>query len=146
MFSAGPTHQIQEQTVRRTARPPLAPGNAPVTFTIGPVDFPDTVKDQKATGARFLNNVRGYSGTSMTNVEHYCLDCSFRPWLDATNDLTATLVITHPQCPKTTEHVDPSPAGAFKSRSTLGPGDSAAITIEDAWGDSTAAPVTVAAS
>src|SRR5204863_315758 len=84
-------------------------GEVPVTVTIGPVDYPDTVKDQKATGARFLNSLRGYSGTSMTNVEHYCDDCTFRPWLDATDDLTATLVITHARGKKTTEKLGPSP-------------------------------------
>src|SRR5439155_277265 len=49
-FAAGPSHEIKEQTVRRTARPPFLPGDAPVTFKIGPVDFPDTVANQKATG------------------------------------------------------------------------------------------------
>src|SRR5207248_3899806 len=63
LFGAGPSHQIKEQTVRRTARPPFLPGDAPVTFAIGPVDFPDTASDQKATGAWFLNSLRGYSGT-----------------------------------------------------------------------------------
>ena len=94
VFSAGPSHQIAETTVRHTARPPFKAGDAPVTFTIGPVDFPDVAHDQKATGARFLNAVRGYSGTGMDNVEHYCLDCSFRPWLDATDDVVARVRIT----------------------------------------------------
>src|SRR5207248_11731287 len=39
-FAAGPAHDIQEKTVRRTDRPPLQPGNPPIGFTIGPVDFP----------------------------------------------------------------------------------------------------------
>src|SRR4051795_7214318 len=38
-FSAGPTHEVKEPTVRRTDRAPLAAGDAPVSFSIGPVDF-----------------------------------------------------------------------------------------------------------
>ncbi|HEX4732960.1 MAG TPA: neutral/alkaline non-lysosomal ceramidase N-terminal domain-containing protein [Thermoleophilaceae bacterium] len=130
VFDAGPSHQIQETTARHTARPPLAPNNAPVTFTIGPVDFPDTAKDMKATGARFLSATRGYSGASLTDVEHYCLDCSFRPWLDATDALTATVKIG-----SRTETVKPDDNGRFKTDAVLAPGQSATVTIKDAWGD-----------
>ncbi|MFL5893689.1 MAG: hypothetical protein ACJ76Z_01085, partial [Thermoleophilaceae bacterium] len=142
-FGAGPAHQIQERTVRHTARPPFTAGNSPVTFTIGPVDFPDTAKDQKATGARFLDALRGYSGTGMDNVEHYCLDCSFRPWLDATDQLTATVTITRARGGKRTETVTPDSSGQFTTRSTLGPGDTAVVRVSDAWGDTTASPATV---
>jgi len=138
VFPAGPSHQLSEQTVRRTGRPPLAPGNAPVKFTIGPVDFPDIAKDPKATGARFLSPLRGYSGTSMDNVEHYCLDCSFRPWLDATDDLIAHVTIG-----SRTETLRPDASGHFVSRGTLASGQRARIEIQDAWGDTTAAPVTL---
>lgn len=93
-FSAGPAHTITERKVRRSARPDYGP----LAFEIGPVDFPDTARDQAASGTRFLNSVRGYSGDQPTNqFEHYCLDCSFRPWLDATNELTATIEITRPR-------------------------------------------------
>ena len=135
-FAAGPTHQISETRVRNTARPALAPNNAPIPFTIGPVDFPDTVKDMKATGARFLSATRGYSGSSLREVEHYCLDCSFRPWLDATDQLTATVKIG-----SKTETLEPDANGRFKT-TTLKPGASATITIKDAWGD-TSSPATV---
>ena len=114
-----------------------------VAFTIGPVDFPDTAADQKATGFRFLNDLRGYSGTGMDNVEHYCLDCSFRPWLDATDSLTGTLVIKRAAGGRTSERLTPDSSGGFRSSSTLRPGDTATITIADAWGDTTAAPTRV---
>jgi hypothetical protein len=146
VFDAGPSHVIQERLARHTARPPFLPGDAPVTFTIGPVDFPDTAKDQKATGARFLNGVRGYSGSGIDEVEHYCLDCSFRPWLDAADDLIATIAITRADGSTETEHVKPDANGHFASDTTLAPGDSAQITIADAWGDGTAGPVTLPAS
>jgi hypothetical protein len=138
VFSAGPTHQIAERTARNTSRPAFNAGNAPYTFTIGPVDFPDTAKDQKATGARFLNSVRGYSGTSPNEVEHYCLDCSFRPWLDATDRVVAAVTIGGK-----TEVVHPDGDGHFRTNTALAPGQTATITIQDAWGDDTAAPATV---
>jgi hypothetical protein len=142
-FSAGPSHQIQEQTARNTARAPFAAGNAPVTFTIGPVDFPDGAQDQKATGARFLNKLRGYSGAGMTDVEHYCLDCSFRPWLDATDALTAVVKIERTSGRKVTERLAPDGDGHFRTSAVLAPGDTATVTLRDAWGDTAAAPATV---
>jgi hypothetical protein len=137
-FRAGPAHRIAEKTVRRTDRPPLAPGDAPVTFTIGPVDFPDVARDQKATGARFLDAVRGYSASSANDVEHYCLDCTFRPWLDATGDLVARVAVG-----SRTETVRPGADGRFSARARLRAGEHARITISDAWGDTTAAPAEV---
>jgi hypothetical protein len=115
----------------------------PVRFTIGPVDFPDTAADQKATGARFLNDLRGYSGTSRTNVEHYCLDCSFRPWRDATDRVTARVTITRARGGRTVETVRPRSGGTFVTRTQLATGDRAQITITDAWGDTTARPALV---
>jgi hypothetical protein len=137
-FSAGPRHEIKEPTVRGTDLPPLNKGNAPVPFSIGPVDFPDVAKDQKATGARFLTNVRGYSASSPSEVEHYCLDCSFRPWLDATGDVIARVTIG-----SRTETVKPDAAGRFVTKARLDRGQTARIALEDAWGDTTAAPVAV---
>ncbi|MEA2496971.1 MAG: hypothetical protein QOJ29_4882, partial [Thermoleophilaceae bacterium] len=132
-FVAGPTHKIKETVVRSSARPAFAPGNAPVEFTIGPVDFPDTAKDMAATGARFLNAQRGYSGTSMNEVEHYCLDCSFRPWLDASKQLFVTVG-------GKSYGAQLGSDGRFTSGAVAKPG--ASVVVRDAWGDS-AAPATV---
>jgi hypothetical protein len=142
-FAAGPSSTLEEQTVRSTARAPLAEGNAPIPFTIGPVDFPDMVADPEATGATFLNPTRGYSGTSLDNIEHYCLDCSFRPWLDATDAVTAKVEITRVKGGRKKETVKPDAAGNFVSKSALKAGDSASITLEDAWGNHSAAPAVV---
>jgi hypothetical protein len=91
----------------------------------------------KATGARFLSATRGYSGASMTDVEHYCLDCSFRPWRDATDALTATVRIG-----SKTETVKPDDNGRFKTDAVLAQGETATITIKDAWGDYSAPATT----
>jgi hypothetical protein len=142
-FAAGPSSTLEEKRVRSTARPPLAEGDAPIPFTIGPVDFPDMAADPSATGAEFLSSTRGYSGTSLDNIEHYCLDCSFRPWLDATGDVTAQLEITRVRGGRKRETVSPDSSGRFVSKSALRTGDVARITLVDAWGNSSAEPVVV---
>jgi hypothetical protein len=143
VFSAGPASTIEERTVRETARPPLAEGNAPIPFTIGPIDFPDMAADPAATGAEFLSPTRGYSGTSLDNIEHYCLDCSFRPWLDATDDVAAKVVIARNGRKRAEETLSPDAAGRFVSRTALRKGETATITLADAWGDRSAEPAVV---
>ncbi len=54
------------------------------------MDFPDVAADEARAGFRFLNATRGYSAVAANDpaqTEHYCLDCRFRDWLDATGDL-----------------------------------------------------------
>ncbi|MFL5839543.1 MAG: hypothetical protein ACJ77Z_03720, partial [Thermoleophilaceae bacterium] len=97
----------------------------------------------KATGARFLSPQRGYSSASMTEVEHYCLDCSFRPWLDATDQLSAVVTIDRATGKAVTERVKPDENGRFTTDAVLEPGDRATIAIRDAWGDTTAAPAVI---
>jgi hypothetical protein len=106
------------------------------------VDFPDTVQDQRATGARFLNAVRGYSATSPADLEHYCLDCRFRDWVDATGELIATVTFT---TNGGTEHVETvhSTDGTFRTDRALGNGETATIVIETPWGDTSGAPTPV---
>ena len=76
----------------------------------------------------------------MTEVEHYCLDCTFRPWLDATGDLTAELTVTHANGRMTHEALPARGDGRFGSKTTLRSGDHARIVIRDAWGDTTGNP------
>jgi hypothetical protein len=133
-FRAGPTHTFAEPRVRSTDRPPLNSTDAPVSFTIGPVDFPDTVRDPKATGARFLNRVRGYSAASPTEVEHYCLDCRFRDWMDSTDALTASVRFLDARG-RTVAQETVSGAGQFRTTRKLGPGEHATVVIRDRWGD-----------
>ena len=128
-----------QREVRRSDRPPLAPNDAPLPFTIGPVDFPDVARDQKATGGRFLDHLRGYSGPSRNDVEHYCLDCTFRPWRDATGTATSgalTATVTYRARGRTVavERVR-STNGRFTSRRTLRPGETAVVVIRDPWAD-----------
>ena len=136
-FAAGPTNVHKEKTVRRTDRPPLEKGDPEIAFTIGPVDYPDTARDQKATGARFLDDLRGYSAASRAQVEHYCLDCTFRPWMDATGTalsgaLTATVQFRRGGRTVAVERVR-STSGRFRTRRAVRPGERARIVIRDRW-------------
>src|SRR3954447_4390301 len=136
-FSGGPSHSSKEQRIRGTTTPVLDPNG--VTFQIGPVDFPDFAADQKATGFRFLNQERGYSATSPTDAEHYCLDCRFRDWLDATGDLAAK-VTYHAADGSTSSETLHSDDGRFRTTQALAPGAKADVVIADAWGDTTGTP------
>jgi len=127
--------------VRRTDRPPLQPGDPPIPFTVGPVDFPDVIRNPAATGARFLSGLRGYSGTSTTDVEHYCLDCTFRPWLDATGTGTTgalTATVTFRSGRRVVTERLTSTGGSFRTRRALAPGERAQVVIRDRWGDRSA--------
>ena len=141
-FGAGPTHVIKEKTVRRTDRPPLEKDNPEIEFPIGPVDFPDFAADQKASGTRFLDKTRGYSAESRSEAEHYCLDCTFRPWLDATGTsrtgaLTATIRYRRGHGRRAHVAVERvrSTSGRFRTRRVLRPGETATIVIRDRWRD-----------
>ncbi len=137
-FRAGPGHTFAERRVRGTDRPPLNPQDAPVPFTIGPVDFPDMVRDPSATGARFLDPTRGYSAASPTAVEHYCLDCRFRDWMDATNELTALVRFLRPDGSVVAEE-RLAGSGEFRTARALGAGERATVVIRDRWGNRSAA-------
>ena len=132
-FDAGPRHDVTENHIRGSA----TRNYGPLKFTIGAVDFPDHVADQKATGFRFLNTTRGYSAsnTDPTDAEHYCLDCRFRDWLDATSDLTATVRFADGTV-RTVHSTD----GHF---AVPGPGP-ADVVIRDPWGDDSGDPVHIA--
>lgn len=144
VFEAGPTTVVDELRVRKTDRPSLR-GNGPdgkelpVTFTIGPVDYPDMMKTPVATGARFLTGTRGYSAASYEEVEHYCLDCRFRDWMDVATELTATVTFIAPDGKRAVETVR-SADGSFRTRRAVAPGERVEIVIEDAWGNHSGAP------
>ena len=137
-FGAGPRHTVTEGHIRGSDTPNL--GAQP--FTIGPVDFPDTARDQAAGGARFLDAQRGYTATSPTDLEHYCLDCRFRPWADATGELIAFVTFRRRGGRLEVETVRYRD-GRFVTHNRLHSGDSATIEIQDAWGDTTAEPAVV---
>ena len=140
-FGAGPSRTVTERRIRGTVTPDLGQQ----TFTIGPVDFPDFARDQAAGGVRFFDKARGYSAESLAKrdeAQHYCLDCRFRDWLDATGRLSATVTIVDRRGHRRVERQSTSD-GRFRTKSTLGRDERAEIVIRDAWGDRTAAPAVV---
>jgi hypothetical protein len=144
-FSAGPRHTFHETRIRGTTTPFQSPVDskgveAGLDWAIGPVDYPDFAADQKATGFRFLNQQRGYSATSTSNSEHYCLDCRFRDWLDATGDLTATVTYRTAGGQSSVETLT-THDGRFRTSHALGTDETADIVINDPWGDTSGDPV-----
>jgi hypothetical protein len=135
-FDAGPRHTVKESHIRGSS----THSYGDVTYTIGPVDFPDHAANQAATGFAtagqgFLDTVRGYSAsdTNPQDAEHYCLDCRFRDWLDATGDLTA--IVYHGKDATVLHSTD----GHFVLHGV----SSARVVIRDLWGDDSGAPVSV---
>src|SRR4051812_15693741 len=145
-FTAGPASKdVKESRIRGTSTPDFGQLTFP---SIGPVDFPDFAKDQAATGFRFFNHNRGYSTLSkdavgLADAEHYCLDCRFRDWLDATNDLTATVTFHNSGGQDHVEVTHANPDGSFRTDRALGNGETADVVISDPWGDTSGAPVAI---
>jgi hypothetical protein len=143
-FTAGPTHVFEEFRARSTEKPPLkrnADGSeAGVKFTIGPVDYPDFMKTPVATGARFLNGLRGYSAAGPDDVEHYCLDCRFRDWMDSTGELTAEISFVDAEGHVVTETAK-GVNGKFFSKRAAKKGETVEVVITDAWGNTSGKPV-----
>src|SRR4051794_9397187 len=145
-FTAGPASKdVKESRIRGTSTPDFGQLTFP---SIGPVDFPDFAKDQAATGFRFFNHNRGYSTLSkdavgLADAEHYCLDCRFRDWLDARNDLTATVTFHNSGGQDHVEIVHANPDGSFRTDRALGNGETADVALSDPWGDTSGAPVAI---
>lgn len=144
-FTAGPRSTTSEVRVRGTSRRDFGR----LTFEIGPVDYPDHVKDQAATGFRFLTKQRNYSTEALPDgkpdlarAQHYCQDCRFGDWLDASGRLTATITYVSLTGTRTTEAVT-STDGTFRGTRPVAAGERAEVVIEDEWGNSSGAPRTV---
>ncbi|HEX8122763.1 MAG TPA: hypothetical protein VF549_16025 [Solirubrobacteraceae bacterium] len=141
-FGAGPSHTVSERRIRGTVKPDLGQQ----WFKIGPVDFPDFARDQAATGVRYFDKARGYSAESLAqkaDAEHYCLDCRFRDWLDATGELTATVTYFDARGKRGKRERITSSDGTFRTERSLRRGGHAQIVLEDRWGNTTAKPAIV---
>jgi hypothetical protein len=65
--------------------PPKNPIAVPTE--LGPIDYPDSYEKTRPEHAAFIRDVRRYSRDpnapgDTSRFELYCLECSFRPWLD----------------------------------------------------------------
>ena len=130
----GPRHEVS------------VPGGKPDKATLGPIDYPDSYAG--AAGApRFIKHVRTLvrdpaAPSNPSLFEWYCLNCSFRPWMDTGNAKTVTLTFMrkgrHPRHVKARRHGDLWVTGKALPhgwRARVSPG-----AIRDAYGDRNGAP------
>jgi hypothetical protein len=116
------------------------PGGNPAKATIGPIDFPDTYTH--ADRARFVRLDRTVvrdpaAPADPARFEWYCLTCSFRPWMDATDGASVTVTYVNagghrrrvPAARSGERWVTSAPMRAGEHASVLA-GDA-----RDAWGD-----------
>jgi hypothetical protein len=107
---------------------------------VGPIDFPDTYTH--ADRARFVRLERTFvrdpaAPSDPSRYEWYCLTCSFRPWMDATDGSAVTVTYTNGG-----GHTRTAPAHRVGDRWVtslpLRPGEHAQVRAgdaRDAWGD-----------
>jgi hypothetical protein len=124
----GPSHDV------------AVPGGNPAKATIGPIDFPDTYTH--ADRARFVRLDRTFvrdpaAPADPSRFEWYCLTCSFRPWMDATQGAAVTVTVTDAR--RHRWRVAAVREGdRWVARRSLGPREHAQVRAgdaRDAWGD-----------
>jgi hypothetical protein len=81
-FRVGPRRR--DVTHFDQSEPPRSPRAVPIE--LGPIDYPDSYA-KRPEKAAFIREVRRYSPdpnapSDASRFELYCLECSFRPWLD----------------------------------------------------------------
>jgi hypothetical protein len=67
-----------------------------VPIELGPIDYPDSYEKSRPEAAAFISETRRYSRdpnapADASRFELYCVECSFRPWLDV-GDATRVVV------------------------------------------------------
>ncbi len=94
-FAAGPRHQVSGSNLNND-------GDVVSGVEIGPIDYPDTYSDPGDPRLpRFIRHVRQFvrdpaAATDPTQFEWYCLQCSFRPWIDSGDAASATVTFVDP--------------------------------------------------
>ncbi len=93
-FQAGPRSQVSGSNLNN--------GSDQVSgVEIGPIDYPDTYSDLGDRRVpRFIRPVRQFvrdpAAADPTQFEWYCLQCSFRPWIDSGDATSATMTFVAP--------------------------------------------------
>ena len=130
-FKVGPRREI------------AMPGFTPAQAEIGPIDYPDSYAGDSYASSRkaaYIKEQRSFATdpaapTDPQKVEWYCLECSFRPWLDAGNATKATVTFVDSngfsrQVPATEQD------GRWRTSEALGTGGSAYVgagCVQDAF-------------
>ena len=76
------------------SEPPRDPVNVPLE--LGPIDYPDSYAAARPEKADFIRELRRYSRDPAApgdpaRFEMYCIECTFRPWLDVGDATQATV-------------------------------------------------------
>jgi hypothetical protein len=108
---------------------------------VGPIDYPDSYKD--ALAPRFVKPARTVvrdpaAPSDASRWEWYCLDCSFRPWLDAGDASTVDVTFTDAAGTQRTVAAAPAGDGVWVASRALAAGERshvAAGDARDAWGN-----------
>ena len=119
------------------------PGFTPATTEIGPIDYPDSYAGDPYAAPRkaaFIKDERSFvrdpeAPTDPAKVEWYCLECSFRPWLDAGDAVKATVTFVDSNG-FTREVAATEQGGRWRTSETLGAGGSAYVgagCVQDAF-------------
>ncbi|HEV2999652.1 MAG TPA: neutral/alkaline non-lysosomal ceramidase N-terminal domain-containing protein [Solirubrobacteraceae bacterium] len=120
------------------SEPPRSPVAVPVE--LGPIDYPDSYAGRPERAA-FIREVRRYSPDpaaprDASRYELYCLECSFRPWLDVGDAARATVTFVKAG---RTRRVEAAPDGdRWVTAAALLRGEAAYVCpggVRDAWDD-----------
>jgi hypothetical protein len=124
-------------------------GEGTVPAVIGPIDYPDSYKSP----AGFITTERTVcrdeaAPNDPSRFEWFCLQCSFRPWLDAApaSCVETTVVRRDGDVDRVRASSD---GGAFVARARLRPGEAAVVArfgVRDANGERNGAPSAVVTS
>jgi hypothetical protein len=139
-FRVGPrrsnvTHYNQSENPGQSVQVPIE---------LGPIDYPDSYAGRPEKAA-FIREVRRYSRdpeapNDASRFELYCIECSFRPWLDVGDAARATVTFSKGGRIRRVEAV---PSGdRWVTAVPLKRGDAAYVCpgdVRDAWGDFNAA-------
>jgi hypothetical protein len=94
-FRVGPRHQVSGSNMNDG-------GDQLSGVEVGPIDYPDTYSNLGDPRVpRFINHTRQFvrdpaAPTDPARFEWYCLQCSFRPWLDAGDASSAVVTFVSP--------------------------------------------------
>ena len=113
----------------------------PNTYRVGPIDYPDSY----ASPFRFIRNERRlytYGLSDPARHQQYCARCSFRPWADSSEVVSATVTVV--RADDSVEQIAASFDGArWVADTNLQPGDRAFVAaggLIDQYGETNGTP------
>jgi len=148
-FTVGPTstYRVPSREASGGTRPiedkVEGQGSGDVVATVGPIDYPDSYKSP----AKFIKPMRTVfrdpaAPNDSSQFEWYCLDCSFRPWVDTGRPECAVVTVVSAAGEVRRVRANESD-GRWVAPVTLGSGDVALVQrggVRDGFGQFNATP------